>query len=174
MLRFLVAGGFAGIRTDEQLGDDAEDGLHSRDFDWEDGEIHIRPEVIKNTAHRGGMRERYIKMIPAFLRWMPRDFTGPMLPVTDRQFRLIRKKHRERVAKLMARLNRFGGFQFDLEKWKDWPDNCLRHTYASAMLAATKNAALVSEEMGHTNPRTLKKEYARAMKERAARSYLDL
>lgn len=164
MLRaFVVMGGFAGIRTDEIRK------MRWEDLDWEGEEIHVPPHAIKKTEHRGGMRERYIKMLPAFIRHMPKGISGPIIPIHEKTFLRKRAELLPRMRRLMRRLG-----MPHIEKWHEWPDNCLRHTFASALLAVSKNAWMVAHEMGHTNAHTVKKDYARAMKEREAQRYFDL
>jgi hypothetical protein len=40
-----------------------------------------------------------------------------------------------------------------------WPNNCLRHSYASYHLALHKNAAELSLELGHVNPHLVFRHY---------------
>lgn len=46
------------------------------------------------------------------------------------------------------------------EKFKEWPDNCLRHSFGTYHLARWKNAPLTAEEMGHEGPAITKRHYA--------------
>lgn len=169
MLRaFLVFGGFAGIRTKEIQG------MDWANCDWDGGEIHVPPSAIKETKERGGMAERYVKMQPAFLANIPRHLDGNIIPVSRRVFESRRQDLKGRAVRLMNRLQERQGVKFDLLKWEDWPDNCLRHTYASCLLASSKNAHMVAHEMGHQGVKTLLREYARALKEREAFAFLAL
>jgi integrase len=41
-----------------------------------------------------------------------------------------------------------------------WPENCLRHSYATYHLGRAKNAGLTSYQMGHTDAKMVQKVYA--------------
>ena len=158
-----VLGGFAGIRTKEIL-------LMTWNLcDFEAEEIHVTKDIIKATEQRGGMRERYVKMLPAFLKHIPRELTGKIVDVGSKGFRDRRTRL---LSSIRAEVEKRG--LPDAEKWNKWPSNCLRHTYASALLATTKDAWKVAHELGHTNTKTIHQDYARAMKEKEALAYFNL
>lgn len=164
MRAFVVFAGFAGVRTDE---------IRKIDWmncDWDGQEIHIPPDAIKKTEGRGGMRERYVKMIPAFLRHIPKGLRGKVIPMsTPKAFYERRAKLLPRIRKIAARIRLQNS-----DRWASWPDNCLRHTFASAMLADSRDAWAVAHELGHENTKTIHKDYARAMRANDAKRYLSL
>ena len=152
MRAVLCLGGFAGVRTAEIQR------LEWRDLDFEAREIHIRPDVIKKT--RGGWRERYVKMEPAFLRHCPTPGTGPVVPWTVRIFGDRLRALRARMAAALEAQGRP-----EATRWRTgWPDNCLRHSFASYHLAIREDAGATAYQMGHTAPGTLYREYARAVR----------
>ena len=115
MRAVLCLGGFAGVRTAEIQR------LEWRDLDFEAREIHIRPDVIKKT--RGGWRERYVKMEPAFLRHCPAPGVGRVVPWT---VRIFGERLRALRAQMAAALEVQG--RPVAARWcEGWPDNCLRH-----------------------------------------------
>jgi integrase len=140
MRAWIVLGGLAGLRTAEILR-----------MDWsclnfEAKEIHVPPTAIKKT--RGGMRERYVTMLPAFLACMigPQP-EGPIIPVAETTFHYHATRIAERV--LSA---------------KEWPHNCLRHSFASYHLAMWEDAGKTAHQMGHTSSQMVHQNYARAVR----------
>jgi len=152
MRAFLCLGGFAGLRTAEIQR------LDWRDLDWENKEIHVRPEAIKKT--RGGWRERYVRMEPAFLRHCPTLGVGMVIPWTVRVFGLRLRALKDRMATVLE-----GQGRPEAARWREgWPDNCLRHSFASYHLAIREDAGATAYQMGHTSSATLYREYARAVR----------
>lgn len=140
MRSWIVLGGFAGIRTEEIAR-----------MDWgcvrfEESEIHVPRTAIKRTT--GGMRERYVAMLPAFIRHCRTDGVGKILPVSKTTF------HSHATA-LAAKV---------LGKLDGWPHNALRHSFASYHLAMWEDASKTSHQMGHTNANMVHQNYARAVR----------
>lgn len=48
--------------------------------------------------------------------------------------------------------------------WPEWPENCLRHSFASYHLAMWEDAGKTAYQLGHTSPQMVYKAYARAVK----------
>ena len=118
---------------------------------------------------RGGWRERYVKILPAFERHCPRPGIGPIIPLTVRNFGKRQRKLRARMGRILARIQ--PGSK-EAERWAvDWPDNCLRHSFASYHLAIREDAGATAYQMGHTAPHTLCREYARAVRRQAAEAW---
>lgn len=131
----ILLGGFAGLRTAELLR------MEWADVDATKGEIHIRPGVGKDT---GGFLERIVNFTPPLARRKERfQVEGKLVPVSARVFHLARKE--------LARSADLG---------LDWPDNCLRHSFATYHLAKSKNAGVTAFQMGHTNPSMVQRVYA--------------
>ena len=53
----------------------------------------------------------------------------------------------------------------------DWPDNALRHSFASYHLAHFKDAAALALEMGHTDSGMIFNHYRQLVKPKEARRY---
>lgn len=131
----LLLGGFAGIRTEEMMR------MNWEDVDAKKGEIHIRPGIGKDT---GGFLERIVNFTPPLTRRKAKfNQSGKLVPVIPRVFHLMRKD--------LAQAAKLG---------ETWPDNCLRHSFATYHLAKSKNAGLTAFQMGHTNPSMVQRVYA--------------
>lgn len=98
-----------------------------RFIDLERGEIDIDPEHSKNT-----MSDRFIKMEPNLIAWLKpyAQAAGSLGPKNEAYWDRLRKV---RAAAGIA----------------DWPQDGLRHTFASMHLAQFKNRHLTAEQLGH-------------------------
>lgn len=74
----------------------------------------------------------------------------------------------ERGRKLFDKAKEAAGFD---GKKHPWPNNALRHSYASYHLAHFRNAAKLSLEMGHTDQRLIFAHYRELVKPQAAAVY---
>jgi len=111
------------------------------------------PEIGRSEIHvrEGKTGERFVKILPAFRRHWRK---GEWHPPDERTFR----RHRDKLTEAMG--------------WEDWPDNCLRHSFASYHLAAWEDAPATAFQMGHRqNPRMLYDAYARAVTKAQARAW---
>ena len=144
MQAWIVLGGFAGLRSEEILR------MNWESVDFDAGEIHVAPQVIKKTK---GLRERYVAMTPAFLRWIPRGQEGEIIPRQRSTFHW----HSVRLA------NKLG--------YENWPRNCLRHSFASYHLAMWEDAGKTAHQLGHTSTAMVHQNYARAVKKAAAEEW---
>jgi integrase len=139
MRAWMALGGFAGLRTEEIL-------RMEWDKKWfEEGEIHVPATAIKKT--RGGMRERYVTMLPAFLDLCPSEREGRIIPVS----RTVFHYHAQRIAEAVLGL-------------PEWPHNALRHSFASYHLAMWEDAGKTAFQMGHTSSAMVHQNYARAVR----------
>lgn len=143
LVAWIALGGFCGLRTSEALR------MRWENFDWEGNELHVIPKKV-----RGGLRERYLELLPAaaaVLRPLAQK-SGPVIPWNAKNFQL----HRD---KLLVALRKV-----DPVRWASWPDNALRHSAGTYHLAQFQDAGRTAQFMGHTNPQTTHKDYARAAK----------
>ena len=130
----MLLGGFAGIRTEELLR------MNWEDIDTATGEIEIRPGVGKDT---GGFLERIVDFTDPLTRRKDQlKGKGKLVPVTAREFHYLRTD----IAQALG--------------WPAWPDNGLRHSFATYHLAVSKNAGKTAYQMGHTNPSMVQRVYA--------------
>ena len=130
----ILLAGFAGIRSEEILRMDWED------IDTDAGEIEIRPGVAKKTD---GLLERIVDFTEPLTRRKDQlRGKGKLVPVTNEEFYAVRRA-------LVRGL-----------KWRRWPKNCLRHSFATYHLAMSQNAGKTAYQMGHTNPAMVQRVYA--------------
>jgi integrase len=144
---WLVLGAFAGLRTAEILR------LDWRSVDRRAKNIFIGEDVIKKTS---GMRNRYVEILPALTRHLPTPKTGPVIPIGEKGFEAARQRLSEAM------------------NWPRWPQNALRHSFASYHLAMWKDAGKTAHEMGHTSPQMIYSNYAEAVTLKAAREWWKL
>jgi integrase len=144
---WLVAGGFAGMRTREIFAVDFSA------FDWEYDEIVIRREEAKQGE---AARPRSATMQEAFKRHMPRGKGKLTEGATDKLWRPWARQAC-RVIGLT-------------EEPLEWPTNCLRHSFASYHLAHFRDASKTAFEMG-TSPDLLYATYANLVSRRDAEKW---
>src|SRR4026208_1967282 len=108
--------------------------LNWSEVDQKRGHIEIKSSKAKSA------RRRIIEIQPNLREWLRpyAELTGSVVPVNPRK-----KLARVRKAAGLAR----------------WPQNGLRHSFASYRLAATHDAPRVASELGHTSPQMLYSTY---------------
>lgn len=131
----ILLGGFAGLRSIEVQR------MNWEDIDVKAGQVYVRPEVSKQ---HDGMMDRIV------------DFTEPM---KKRKKFFIGKKGRivpgsarafyEERRRLVAQLG-----------WDGFPENSLRHSFATYHLARCKSPNLTAFQMGHSNSAMVQRVYA--------------
>jgi len=139
---WLALGGFGGLRSVEVFR-----------LDWTavkrgQNQIFIGEDVIKRTK---GLRNRYVTSLPALKRHLPSLRSGPVVPVATSCF----GRWRDRACDLMC--------------WDRWPQNALRHSFASYHLAHFADAGKTAHEMGHTSAQMVHSNYAEAVTKKSAR-----
>lgn len=131
---YLLLGGFAGLRTEEM-----------ERMDWsrvntKSGQIHVAPGEMKDS---GGFDQRIVDFTEPLKRrrvWLAKQ-SGPIIPMASETFHTHKRKA-------------------CLPVLETWPDNCLRHSFATYHLARAKNAGLTAYQMGHTDAKMVQKVYA--------------
>jgi integrase len=131
----ILLGGFAGLRSIEIQR------MNWEDIDVKAGQIWVRPEVSKQHH---GMMDRIV------------DFTEPMVRrgkfFTGKKGRIVpgsARAHYEERRRLAAKLG-----------WDGFPENSLRHSFATYHLARCKSAPLTAFQMGHSSPAMVQRVYA--------------
>lgn len=136
-LRWVNAlGGFAGLRTEEIFR------LRWEDVDPKAGEIFVSREVSV-VKGRESIAERIVDFTPPLTRRakkMPRK--GPVCPIYRRGLDSARRA-------LVASLG-----------WVKWPENALRHSFATYHLADCKNPSATAHQMGHSSVVMVRRVYA--------------
>jgi integrase len=119
-------------------------------------EIDLRRGFIEVKATKAKTaRRRIIEIQPNLREWLIpySETTGAIVPVNARKkLDLVRKT---------------GGLT-------RWPQNGLRHSYASYRLAATHDAPRVASELGHTSPKMLYSTYRELVLSEEAARYWEL
>jgi hypothetical protein len=156
---WLVAGAFAGLRTREIFS------IPASAIDWEYDEIVIRKEDAKQGE---AARPRSATIYEPLKRHMPRRDADKALvdgwskkrwkPVIREACKLIGVEPSPSPSGIMS---------------LKWPDNCLRHSFASYHLAHYKDATKTAFLMG-TSPRLLYETYANLVSRRDAAKWWEL
>jgi len=120
-------------------------------LDWSD--IHFDSDLIEVTAEKAKTaRRRFVRMQPNLREWL--------LPVRKRKGAVVCDNFRK---------------QFDAAreaaKIAEWPDNALRHSFASYHLAHFKDAAALALEMGHTDSGMIFDHYRELVKPKEAERF---
>jgi integrase len=123
-------------------------------LDW--SEIHFDSDLIEVTAEKAKTaRRRFVRMQPNLREWL--------LPVRKRKGAVVCDDFRK---------------EFDAArgaaKISQWPDNALRHSFASYHLAHFKNAAALALEMGHTDSGMIFDHYRELVKPKEAERYWNI
>jgi integrase len=147
LLPFIAIGAFAGIRPEEIKG------LRWSHVDFEHKEIDVPKEVSK-TGQR-----RIVKMQPVLVAWLA-NYTG-------RTGMILSIDPRNRFEAARARLAETGTLT-------RWPNDVLRHGFASNHLAQWKDAPALALQMGHIDNRLIFSNYAKVVTERDAAAYWNL
>jgi integrase len=146
LLPSVTLGLFAGLRICEL-----------KRLDWsaikmDDGHIVLGPEVVKRITE-----PRNVDILPNLAAWLrPMTEANPSGPVVPAGFR----QRRDALIKFM--------------KIEDWPDNGLRHSFASYHLVKFDNAQLTQLQMGQQTPSVLFKHYRQVVSRKDAERYWKL
>lgn len=130
----LLLGGFAGLRTEEV------ERMTWENINTKTGQIHVVPGAMKDS---GGYDQRIVDFTEPLKRrraWLAKQ-SGKIIPVASETLHT----HRRRACAPVL---------------TEWPDNCLRHSFATYHLARAKNAGLTAYQMGHTSSAMVSRVYA--------------
>jgi integrase len=132
-------------------------GLRSAELerlDWK--EVDLRAGLIEVTAANAKTaRRRFVKIRPNLSQWL-KPYAKHRGAVTSPDYRDLLDAAREAAG------------------IKDWPNNALRHGFASYHLARFKDAAALALEMGHTNSNLVFQHYRQLVKPKQATEYWKL
>jgi integrase len=141
----LAIGGFAGLRPDE-IGR----------LEWK--EIHLDTGFIEMTARKskGGQRRRLVVISENLRAWLE--------PYAGKAGRVVTcPKGREDRKKRLAAMKAAG-----IERW---PNDVLRHSFASYHLALHRDINETALQLGHTSTAMLFRHYRESVKPEAARAW---
>ena len=120
-------------------------------LEWK--EVDFRAGVIEVTASKAkSARRRVVKIMPNLARWL-RPYVKNRGNVTPSEYRELLDGAREAASIEM------------------WPNNALRHSFASYHLARFKDAAALAHELGHTNATLIYQHYRQVVRPAQAARY---
>lgn len=108
--------------------------------DCKTGQIHVAPGVMKDS---GGFDQRIVDFTEPLRKrkvWL-RKQSGPLIPMASETFHT----HKRRACRSVL---------------MQWPDNALRHSFATYHLGRAKNAGLTAFQLGHTSAAMVQQVYA--------------
>ncbi len=144
MLPYVAIALFAGLRRAEL------ERLEWSEIDFESGLIKVTAEKSKTA------RQRFVTMQPNLIAWL--------MPV---------RKHRGKVMPTENFRKSFDALR-EAAKIEEWPDNALRHSFASYHLAHFKNAAATALELGHHDSRVTFAHYRELVRPKEAERYWNI
>jgi len=144
ILPYIAIGLFAGLRRAEI------ERLDWSEIDFESGLIQVKAEKAK------GARKRFVTMQPNLREWL--------LPL---------RKHKGNVTSGEMFRQAFDQARI-AAGIEEWPDNALRHSFASYHLAHFKNAASTALELGHHDSRVTFAHYRELVKPKDADQYWNI
>jgi integrase len=144
VLPYIAIGLFSGLRRAEI------ERLDWSEIDFESGLIQVKAEKAK------GARKRFVTMQPNLREWL--------LPL--RKLKGNVRPH-ENFRQLFDDTRAAAGIA-------EWPDNALRHSFASYHLAHFKNAASTALELGHHDSRVTFAHYRELVKPKVAERYWNI
>jgi integrase len=120
-------------------------------LDWR--EIDLQSNLIEVTASKAkSARRRFVRVQPNLTRWL-QPYVQISSNVTPPNYRELLDAAREAA-----------GIQ-------EWPQNALRHSFASYHLARFSDAAALALELGHTNSNLVFQHYRQLVKPKQAERY---
>ncbi|HEY2711408.1 MAG TPA: site-specific integrase [Chthoniobacterales bacterium] len=123
-------------------------------LDWK--EIDLESGLIEVVASKAkSARRRFVKIQPNLAEWL-RPYAQPRGAVTPAEFRVLLDQAREAAG------------------ITQWPQNALRHGFASYHLARFKDAAALALELGHTNANLVFQHYRELVRPKQAERYWNI
>jgi len=145
VLPYIALGLFAGLRRAEIQR------LDWNEIDFESGLIKVKAEKSKTA------QKRFVTIQPNLKEWL--------LPV---------RKHRGRIASENSEFRKQLDDARAAAGITEWPDNALRHSFASYHLAHFKNAGSTALELGHHDSRITFRHYRELVKPKDAERFWNI
>jgi integrase len=148
LLPYLVVCGFAGVRPKGEA-----TRLEWRDYNWAEGRLEVRPEVIK------GNQRRYVELEPCAKEWLEAyraqggSILGLMVPFTPKELRNKRAANRKSAG------------------ITHWPNSVMRHSFASYWATLHDNIDRLLFMLGHSSLEMLRRHYRKAVPREEALKY---
>jgi integrase len=124
---------FAGLRPEAEL----------MRLDWRS--IDLKENLIDINHSKNSASYRFVKIEPNLAAWLAayRKDSGPVCPQRAESYYQALADARERAATALTKVN------LEHSSLDDWPQDAMRHTFASMHYAQFKNAGATCEQMGH-------------------------
>lgn len=142
LLPAIAIGAFAGLRASEVLR------LEWSAVDLRRGYIHVAARKSKSA------RRRLVKILPNLAAWL-----APYATAEGKVFHAQKRAYHDEIAGLVETLG------------LEWPQNGLRHSFASYHLAKFEDAAQLMLQLGHTTTRLIFEAYRELVTPEAAELY---
>jgi integrase/recombinase XerD len=128
----IALGLFAGLRPESEIWR----------LEWH--HVDLEERLIEINKSKNVASHRHVRISDNLLAWLKPHAKkkGPITLANEPYFRRMRET-RERAAAAMEQKN------LSAKNLREWPSDCLRHSYASCHYAAFKNAADTAEQLGH-------------------------
>jgi integrase len=136
-------------------------------LDW--SAINFGDRSIDIGSSKNSASHRFVKMSDNLIAWLePHQRDCGSVSVTSVHFYEKVKKVRATAVQALRRAG------VPCPALEDWPNDCLRHTFASMHYAAFKHAHETAEQMGHTDLKMFFRYYRNRVKEAEAQSFWKL
>jgi integrase len=123
-------------------------------LDWQ--EVDLQSKLIEVTASKAkSARRRFVRIQPNLAKWL-RPYVRPSGGVTPLKYRELLDDAREAAG------------------IEEWPQNALRHSFASYHLAEFNDAAALALELGHTSSNLVFQHYRQLVKPKQAERYWNI
>ena len=145
LIPYVAIGLFAGLRRSELVE------LRWEEINLRSANITVKADIAKSA------RRRLVKILPNLKAWLApykKDKPSGKLVLSDTTFRKTFDQARK-----------------DANLFEDWPNNALRHSYASYHLAKNKSADELAHEMGHTSSQLLYQHYRELVQPSEAKKF---
>jgi integrase len=128
----LALGLFAGLRPEAEIWR----------LDW--SHIDLADKTIDIQKSKNVASHRFVRISNNLLAWLKpyAKKQGPVSPTGDAYHWRLQKSRQNAIEALQKA-------KADADQLSNWPQDCLRHTFASCHYAAFKNAGDTAEQIGH-------------------------
>jgi integrase len=154
----LALGLFSGLRPESEIWR----------LDW--ANIKLTKRIIDIDQSKNTMSHRHVRITENLMAWLA-PYAQPRGPVTVRGGSYYSRLEKARQGAI-ARLQKAEEFCGNLQKW---PQDCLRHTFASMHCAAFRNPGDTSLELGHGGSlKVFERHYRDRVEELEARAFWEI
>jgi integrase len=158
ILPSIAIGLFAGLRPEAEVWR----------LTW--SQIDLKDRSIDVSKSKNLASHRFVKISDNLADWLKphADKTGAVSP-TERQY------FREIVSARQKAVEELGKVEVDASNLRQWPSDCMRHTYASYHYGKQKNAHETAEQLGHGGNLTMfYRHYRNRVKESDATAFWEI